>query len=332
MEIVSTGTLDAVQSYLTCSICQDLFRDPRNMPCGHTFCLVCLQEMEISAKQSSPAMSEIRCPICRAVYSFKSHSVQSLPKIYAIDHLLQEAGSMAVDPRRAGSGVRSGLSYCSVHANFEATIYCTQCVQMGCNTCAGTRHKQHTFTELTSADVEFTAHLESMLQSLRLTNDRHEREIETLSASIASNGKSVADTEFFLARTRNDLEKLFDEQIRQFDTFKNTTLQIVSMQQERQVLELTQQIEVRKIVMSGIKQKMEHLMEKLSPSSSVCDRFAYIHSHYPALNRNAKTMFLLYKQMPLSIKLSSPSGSMMSTSGVESLLTCSPTLAPTYLS
>ncbi|XP_072297128.1 nuclear factor 7, ovary-like [Eucyclogobius newberryi] len=44
---------------LTCPVCQDIFKDPRQLPCGHSFCLTCVQRMVTSGVP-------FRCPDCRA--------------------------------------------------------------------------------------------------------------------------------------------------------------------------------------------------------------------------------------------------------------------------
>ena len=44
-----------------CSICWDLFRKPKYLPCRHTFCLPCLK----SYVKQSQAGGSITCPLCR---------------------------------------------------------------------------------------------------------------------------------------------------------------------------------------------------------------------------------------------------------------------------
>ncbi|CAL9689087.1 unnamed protein product [Knipowitschia caucasica] len=48
---------------LTCPVCQDIFTDPRQLPCGHSLCLACVQRM-IDHTSGVP----FRCPDCRAYF------------------------------------------------------------------------------------------------------------------------------------------------------------------------------------------------------------------------------------------------------------------------
>ena len=47
---------------LSCSICLDYYKHPRNLLCGHSFCTTCLQMIKIN--------NEIVCPLCRQITSF----------------------------------------------------------------------------------------------------------------------------------------------------------------------------------------------------------------------------------------------------------------------
>uniref|UniRef100_A0A6B2LKS1 RING-type domain-containing protein n=1 Tax=Arcella intermedia TaxID=1963864 RepID=A0A6B2LKS1_9EUKA len=53
---------------LECPICLDLFKDPRMLPCGHTFCFKCVQPIQ-----------PLSCPLCRA--PCPTHPAQLPPNI-----------------------------------------------------------------------------------------------------------------------------------------------------------------------------------------------------------------------------------------------------------
>ncbi|XP_078257082.1 E3 ubiquitin/ISG15 ligase TRIM25-like isoform X2 [Rhinoraja longicauda] len=61
---MATADLSSLEQQLSCSICLEVFSDPVNLPCGHTFCLHCIQKTWDHNSLSSVNM----CPQCRAVF------------------------------------------------------------------------------------------------------------------------------------------------------------------------------------------------------------------------------------------------------------------------
>ena len=47
---------------VTCSLCTEEFREPRALPCLHTFCLSCLEQLVVS----NPQARTVKCPLCQA--------------------------------------------------------------------------------------------------------------------------------------------------------------------------------------------------------------------------------------------------------------------------
>ncbi|XP_041362155.1 LON peptidase N-terminal domain and RING finger protein 1-like [Gigantopelta aegis] len=47
---------------ITCILCIEVFSDPRTVPCGHTFCRACLQDLFNANKK---AHGVCPCPVCR---------------------------------------------------------------------------------------------------------------------------------------------------------------------------------------------------------------------------------------------------------------------------
>jgi hypothetical protein len=74
-----------VNSHMECGICHEVFKDPRILPCGHTFCCVCLQQQLDSALARST--EKIECAYCRAALTVsEDRTVHNLlPKNFAID-------------------------------------------------------------------------------------------------------------------------------------------------------------------------------------------------------------------------------------------------------
>ncbi|KAM3866093.1 E3 ubiquitin-protein ligase TRIM47-like [Diretmus argenteus] len=66
---------------LTCPVCQDIFTEPRQLPCGHSICMGCLEGM-IDHSSDIP----FRCPDCRAYFG-KTIGVQ---KSYALANIAED--------------------------------------------------------------------------------------------------------------------------------------------------------------------------------------------------------------------------------------------------
>jgi len=68
-----------------CSICTEIFQDPRVLPCVHTFCLHCL---ELFAKNKKPK-SVLPCPLCRKSFTIPKGGLKDLPKNHLAQRLVE---------------------------------------------------------------------------------------------------------------------------------------------------------------------------------------------------------------------------------------------------
>lgn len=83
---------------LTCPICLELFSDPVSLPCGHIYCLGCLQTMGEGLDQHS-------CPECQAEYPGTAALVKSFKMCSMVEKYKATAGSpnQHSDPPDAGA-------------------------------------------------------------------------------------------------------------------------------------------------------------------------------------------------------------------------------------
>lgn len=61
---------DMLDDILSCAICLDYYKHPRNLNCGHSFCTTCLQMIKIN--------NEIVCPLCRNITKFNNKTLIDL--------------------------------------------------------------------------------------------------------------------------------------------------------------------------------------------------------------------------------------------------------------
>ncbi|CAH1237785.1 TRIM2 [Branchiostoma lanceolatum] len=112
---------DFDDQFLTCSVCMLHFRDPRVLPCLHTFCRECLQEW---ATKQQP----LECPTCRTQVSLPDQGVAGLRTNFYVNNLLDFAAAK----KGAGPGVP-----CQVcEGNVEGSkSWCADCAKLMCESC-----------------------------------------------------------------------------------------------------------------------------------------------------------------------------------------------------
>ena len=70
---------------LQCSICHDMFKDPRMLPCQHTFCLECLEKF---SKQGNGIT--IDCSLCKRIHDLPGENgAKGFPENMLMKSLLE---------------------------------------------------------------------------------------------------------------------------------------------------------------------------------------------------------------------------------------------------
>ncbi|KAL3879534.1 hypothetical protein ACJMK2_031828 [Sinanodonta woodiana] len=72
-----------IEEELTCSICLELYKDPRLLPCHHSICKSCL--VALRSKQENDSDTWLHCPSCRHLFEAKDEAhIESLPKNFTL--------------------------------------------------------------------------------------------------------------------------------------------------------------------------------------------------------------------------------------------------------
>ncbi|XP_066299570.1 tripartite motif-containing protein 2-like [Branchiostoma lanceolatum] len=121
------GSADFDDQFLTCPVCMLHFRDPRILPCLHTFCKECLEEW---ATKQQP----LECPTCRTQVSLPDQGVNGLRTNFYVNNLLDFAA--------AKKGAEPGVP-CQVceGGQGEAKAWCADCAVLLCESCTAMHHK-----------------------------------------------------------------------------------------------------------------------------------------------------------------------------------------------
>ncbi|XP_037792601.1 RING finger protein nhl-1-like isoform X2 [Penaeus monodon] len=105
---------------LTCAICLDLLHRPRSLPCGHSFCLVCLQNYVNSCRMM------FTCPSCRAAAQVPHEGVVGLPT----NRVLAKGAQVLRQQRQCGD-----TPVCFTCHTAVGVSECGHCGRMWCDIC-----------------------------------------------------------------------------------------------------------------------------------------------------------------------------------------------------
>ena len=79
---MSAAEVKKAQNNLTCPVCYQLFKNPKYLPCYHSYCEGCLEKMQVQSK--------ITCPECRKEAKVPAGGVKELPNNFFINRLVDD--------------------------------------------------------------------------------------------------------------------------------------------------------------------------------------------------------------------------------------------------
>ena len=110
---------------VSCPMCSDLFKDPRQLPCLHSFCLHCLKHWY----QTSGGQNAFSCPNCQALSRVPaSGDLKDLPTSFYLNGMIDVLAIKECNTTQVTCGncdkKSSEASYCFQCCMF----YCEQCL------------------------------------------------------------------------------------------------------------------------------------------------------------------------------------------------------------
>lgn len=130
---------------LTCPICYSIFEDPRVLPCSHTFCRNCLENVLQASGNFyiwRPLRIPLKCPNCRSIIEIAPTGIESLPVNFALRAIIEKY-------QRED---HPGIVTCPEHYQQPLNVYCLLDKKLVCGQCLTIgQHHGHPIDDLQSA-------------------------------------------------------------------------------------------------------------------------------------------------------------------------------------
>ena len=82
--MMAANNLQIFAKHLTCQVCYELFKDPKQLPCGHSYCVQCLETMWV--KFNYPT----QCPLCRREVIIPPGGVKNFPSNFLLCTMVED--------------------------------------------------------------------------------------------------------------------------------------------------------------------------------------------------------------------------------------------------
>ncbi|XP_020910758.1 E3 ubiquitin-protein ligase TRIM71 [Exaiptasia diaphana] len=167
---------------LTCSICDEIFTNPKTLKCLHSFCLKCISDWNASCRRERRPLT---CPLCKSIERLEGNDVSSLPSSFHLQPQLQLLRDMRIS---AESREQQELPDCYVknpmhckkryHDNNKLDFYCTTCKECICLKCNATEHKLHRTVTVEEAAEEVKVLIMRDMDRVQKVKENYEKELE----------------------------------------------------------------------------------------------------------------------------------------------------------
>nr|XP_040052675.1 zinc-binding protein A33-like [Gasterosteus aculeatus aculeatus] len=189
-----------LESYLSCHVCSETFRDPVSLSCSHSFCSSCLQRFWEQAGNKN-------CPICKSKSSTDEPAVSLTLKGLADSFAdRQNNGSTQTEPEKEKVEV-----VCEEHPEVPYW-FCEDEQKAVCPVCEFSLHQSHKVVPLEQAVRNLKDQLRSDLKSLQDKKDKHQQVKKTYNEVIQLSKEQLVSTERKIRAEFNKLHQFLREE------------------------------------------------------------------------------------------------------------------------
>ncbi|MEQ2259438.1 hypothetical protein XENORESO_011857 [Xenotaenia resolanae] len=187
------------ESFLSCHVCSETFRDPVSLSCNHSFCSSCLQKFWEQTENKN-------CPICKKRSKENPAINTSLKELASFVEKQNEASTEMEKERQKQKEV-----VCEKHSEVPYW-FCEDEQRAVCPVCEFSIHQSHKVVPIEQAVSELKEQLKSDLKSLQDKKDKCIQVEKTYDDVIQHSKEQVLSTERQIRAKFNKLHQILKEE------------------------------------------------------------------------------------------------------------------------
>ncbi|CAG5038143.1 unnamed protein product [Parnassius apollo] len=219
--------MEQFESLLTCCVCLDRFRNPKLLPCQHSFCMEpCMDGLVDYVRR------QVKCPECRAEHRIPYQGVQGFPTNVTLQRFLELHAQIAGElPDPTAGQVMERCNVCSEKAYCAP---CAHCDKKVCDDCKSA-HMEVLRREIARINNQIRRGV-NRLQDILSIVERNTTNLQTNCAAVAGEideihkrlSKALKDRTDFL---RNEVDRYLATELRNLTHLKdNLELELSNIQ------------------------------------------------------------------------------------------------------
>ena len=208
-----------VSETVNCPICLENFKDPRSLPCVHSFCFQCLQGLY----QNRNPGNNVSCPVCRKMFQIPQGGLKSLPLNFVLQNLIE-----AKDRTSKETG-----TLCDKHSGKPLELYCFECKTNICVKCIAVSHQQHKFEDVDNISKDFAKQIQSDIEpfsyrisqfresvrKVEMTKEKFLQTIEEMKNSVRQRGDEIKNlVDDHVAKLTEELNEVKERSVEEAET------------------------------------------------------------------------------------------------------------------
>ncbi len=222
------SVLTSDEDFLTCTLCSELFTNPRALPCLHSFCYKCLSVLLGKNYSSSNTYNNnqmLRCPLCEEDHPIPSNGASGFRQDFRMKAL--------TDKLKSSKEEKAETEICRRHPEFNLDYYCTDlrcemAICKICKVCWTSEHQNHVVIPVGG------------------NCGPGKSELRTCKDLLSANIKEINTTKETIAKSTDEVNgrvlRKFKKSHEILDTFKDKFMKAIEQRREKEMDKLESEL------------------------------------------------------------------------------------------